>query len=115
MTLAACKRPCANCPWRRDARPGEFATERYQLLAASAQDMSVVIFTCHKSPDGGELACAGFLARGADHNFAVRMAYYRGDLERRERDGGEDLYDDYREMAEANGVEPGDPSLRGCR
>lgn len=115
MTFAACKRPCANCPWRRDARPGEFTTERYRLLAASARDMSSVLFACHKTPNGKEATCAGFLERGADHNLSVRLAYSRGDLERRDRSGGEDLYDDYREMAEANGVAPDDPALEHCR
>lgn len=113
--LLAQKRPCANCPWRTDVLPGEFTPERYRKLAASAYDLSPVIFACHKSPTGGEVACAGFLERGADHNIAVRLAYAFGRLELIDRSGGLHLHDDYRAMAIANGVAPDDPALEPCR
>ena len=111
--LPARSRPCANCPWRLDVAPGEFPAERYRALAASAEDMSRVIFTCHKSAEI-DVACAGFLARGADHNLSIRLAYM-GRLERRDRSGGLALHADYRAMAIADGVAPDDPALRGCR
>ncbi len=59
--------------------------------------------------------CAGFLSRGADHNLTVRLAYARGDLVQLERSGDLPLYEDYRAMAVANGVECDDPSLSSCR
>lgn len=106
--------PCAACPWRKDVAPGEFRAERYRKLAASAYDRSFVIFACHKSKEGGEIACAGFLERGADHNLAVRLAYM-GRLEFKDRSGGLELHEDYRALAVANGVEPDDPALAPCR
>ncbi len=110
------KKPCTECPWRTDVAPGRFPPERFATLAASAYDMSHVIFACHKSPDGREFACAGFLMRGAGHNLACRMAGANKRLDRREiSDGGHPLFDNYREMAEANGVLPSDPALRDCR
>lgn len=113
--LPAQKRPCANCPWRTDAPPGEFPVERYRRLAASAYDGSVVLFACHKSLDGGEVTCAGFLERGALHNMAVRLAYATGRLEHLDRGGGHRLHASYKAMAIANGVPPDDPALQPCR
>lgn len=113
--LRSRRRPCENCPWRKDARPGEFSAERYRALAASAYDLSEVLFACHKSLDGREVTCAGFLARGADHNLAVRFAYLRRGLEPIDRSDGLDLYEGFRELAIANGVEPDDPALGPCR
>lgn len=113
--LRARVRPCDNCPWRKDAPPGEFPAERYRRLAASAYDLSSVLFACHKSLDGREVTCAGFLARGADHNLAVRLSYSTGRLEGIDRSGGADLYEDYRALAIANGVDSDDPALGPCR
>lgn len=107
-------RPCAECPWRRDAL-GQFTPERFIALAHTAYDMSMVQFACHKSPEGGEFACAGFLERGADHNLAVRLCYISGAYERLDRSGGVDLVDDYREMAIRMGIPACHPALRPCR
>lgn len=113
--LTAPNRPCGNCPWRRDVAPGEFSAERYKVLAASAYDLSPVIFQCHKSTDEKPVACAGFLSRGANHNLSVRLAYSTGRLEPKDRSGGYDLYPNFRSLAVANGVAASDPCLRECR
>lgn len=115
VPLLACARPCANCPWRTDAAPGEFAADKYRELAATARDMATAVFTCHKTPTGRERVCAGFLERGADHNLAVRLAYSGKRLEFTDRSGGLDLHPNYRAMAEANGVDPSDPELWDVR
>ena len=110
------KRPCSECPWRRDVEPGQFPAERFVALARTAYDMARHTFACHKSPEGREFACAGFLARGAEHNLSVRLALMGRDLARdHDYSGGLDLVDGYREMAERNGVDPEDPALGPCR
>jgi hypothetical protein len=108
-------RPCKNCPWRLDATPGEFPIERYRQLASTAEDMSRVIFQCHKTSDEEPVACAGFLARGSLHNLSVRMAMISGQLDPRGRDGGLDLHPNYRSMAVAQGIPADDPSLARVR
>lgn len=109
-------KPCANCPWRLDAPVGEFEVERYRALARSAEDMSPVVFQCHKTADGTDVACAGFLASGARHNQAVRMAMILGEIDpRHDFSGGEALHPNYRSMAIAQGVDRDDPALAGCR
>lgn len=113
--LTTHKRPCSDCPWRRDAPVGHFPPDAFQRLAASAYDMERTIFQCHDTKDDKPVVCAGFLERGADHNLTVRLAYMAGDIAPLDRSGNLDLYDDYKEMAIANGVDPDDPLLRRCR
>lgn len=109
-------KPCAECPWRRDVRPGRFPPERFAALAASAYDMNNMIFTCHKTSVDKPLACAGFLLRGAVHNFSIRMALAQRELDLAGvSDAGLPLFDCYRDMAVANGVDPDDPVLKPCR
>ncbi len=109
------RKPCPDCPWRRDARIGEFPAEAYRHSAETAYDMAMEKFGCHQSGSEKPATCAGFLLRGADHNLGVRMAVIYGDLDLREVSSDVELYDSYREMAEANGVDPDDPVLRPCR
>lgn len=110
------KKPCSECPWRRDVPTGNFSADRYRSLAGTAVDMSGSIFACHKTVEGKDAACAGFLLRGANHNLALRLAYYRGDIAPGDvTDGGYKLFDNYRQMAVANGVPENDPALHHCR
>ncbi|MFI6469902.1 DUF6283 family protein [Streptomyces sp. NPDC050516] len=99
------------CPWLRDAPAGAFPAEAYRLSAPTAYDLSTHIFACHSSGADQPQACAGFLLRGAGDNLAVRM--WGVDLS--EVTSEEELYDSYREMAIANGVDPDDPAIRPCR
>jgi hypothetical protein len=113
--MKAQARPCANCPWRRDVAPGEFPAERFRILAYTSEDMSPVVFTCHKSTEHDPIACAGFLTNGAAHNMSVRVALAYDQLELRDRSGGLKLHPNYRSMAVANGVAPDDRALASIR
>ncbi len=92
MTASACplprvNRPCDECPWRVDARPGRFSEERWTaLLETSADprlgsaDMRAPMFACHKTVEGRDRACAGWLAvEGAGH-VGIRLAVFTGRL-----------------------------------
>lgn len=114
MTLSNPPKPCQECPWRTDVEPGRFEVERFESLAKTAYDMSMTLFQCHKTRDDRPLVCAGFLLRGAYHNMTARLALSRGELGSVE-DGGYPLFEDYRAMAIANGVDPDDPVLQPCR
>lgn len=117
-------RPCSNCPWRLDAPPGEFPACRYESLTATAGrpgkevGFSAPIFACHRSRDGEEFACAGWLATvGYDH-LGMRLAVAMGRLEPAAFEPGPDwppLYATYADLAVANGVDPDDEVLRRCR
>ncbi len=110
------KEPCEECPWRKDSPIGAFPAEAYRFSANTAYDMARSTFACHMNGKQKPATCAGFLMNGSFHNMAVRMhmmegLYNYGDTS----DGGLELYESYRAMAEANGVDPADPVLDKCR
>lgn len=110
------RKPCSDCPWRKDAKIGEFPVEAYQHSARTAYDMAQETFACHQSGTDKPATCAGFLLRGAAHNLSVRLGLMEGKIDLHEvSDDGIDLYDSYRDMAIANGVDPDDERLKPCR
>lgn len=109
-----CSRPCAQCPWRTDVPTGVFPAEAFRISANTAEDMSVHTFGCHMTTTDRSSTCAGFLISGADHNLAVRMGRATGTIPL-DVESPFPLYANYREMAEANGVDHDDPALASCR
>ncbi len=110
-----CTSPCPECPWRRE-NAGSFPAEAFRLSAHTAYDTSDRTFACHMAGTEKSTVCAGFLLRGAVHNLTVRFRIMTGHLDpNKVSDGGADLFDNYREMAEANGVPADDPALKNCR
>lgn len=107
--------PCKRCPWRRDAPVGAFPPDVFRSSARTAYDQATHRFGCHASQNGKPLTCAGFLLRGAAHNIAVRMDLSRHGIDYSGVHSPVELYDSYREMAIANGVDPDDPALARCR
>jgi hypothetical protein len=107
------RKPCKTCPWRKDA-VGEFPAEAFRISAHTSYDMSDRTFGCHSNGPNKPATCAGFLLRGSDHNLAVRLGRFKGKFQD-VSDNGLDLFDSYREMAEANGVDSTDPVLKQCR
>lgn len=108
------RKPCGGCPWRRD-QAGSFPAEAFKHSAPTAYDMSDRVFSCHESGLNKPATCAGFLLRGADHSLAIRLRRMKGLIADDVTDGGNDLFENYREMAVANGVDPADPVLASCR
>lgn len=109
------RKPCPTCPWRVDA-VGEFPAEAFRHSANTAYDMSGKEFACHASGSEKPATCAGYLLRGSRHNMTTRMKAIGGKYDFSSiSDGGVELFDNYREMAEANGVPSNDPALRACR
>jgi hypothetical protein len=113
--LPHAKKPCAECPWRLDAQPGQFPACRYDALRATAgrpgaeAPLGAPIFACHKTVEGREIACAGWLAVvGRDH-LGVRLAVATGRLDPAAVAPADDwpqLYPTYEDMARANGASP---------
>lgn len=120
VTVEGCKsgtyrrRPCAQCPWRKDA-VGVFPAEAFVHSANTAYDMSEHMFGCHDSGTSKPAACAGFLLHGAHHNLAVRLQRVLGRIRDDVTAGGVDLHQSYKEMAIANGVDRSDSHLLACR
>jgi len=109
------RKPCDTCPWRVDA-VGEFPAEAFRHSANTAYDMGTHTFACHSSGAEKPAMCAGFLLNGSLHNMAVRLKLMGGKIDLDQvSDGGIELFESYREMAEANGVDADDPILHECR
>lgn len=110
------RKPCASCPWRKDAPIGAFPAEAFRHSAATAYDGAFNTFACHESGAEKPATCAGFLLRNARNNIGVRLglSYDRLTLDD-VTDAGVELYDSYEAMAVANGVDPLDPVLDQCR
>lgn len=107
------REPCPECPWVV-ANAGSFPPEAFRHSAATAYDMSTHVFACHESGVNGGHTCAGFLLRGAEDNLAVRIGRSKGHYRDDVVEGDRPLFDSYREMAVANGVDPADPVLAPC-
>jgi Family of unknown function (DUF6283) len=106
--------PCANCLWRRDSPPGGFAPGRYEALRATAgrpgaeAGLGAPIFACHKSTEGRDRACAGWLAVVGIEHLGVRLAVAMGRLPAEVLQAAEswpELFGSYDELAERNRVE----------
>lgn len=80
------RRPCAECPWRRDTPTGQFSADRYAALANTSGApgaeafLDAPMFACHKTAEGQEQACAGWLAVAGVHHLGVRLAVATGRL-----------------------------------
>lgn len=102
------KRPCPNCPWVKSTPPGEFSKERYELLRSTSPDSSgehpgfgSPMFACHKSPEGKDYVCAGWMASvGRDHvGVRVAVAFGKVDAAALEpQPGWPELFTDYETM-----------------
>lgn len=109
------KTPCRPCPWVIQ-NAGMFPAKAFEHSARTAYDMSTHLFSCHESGVDKAKICAGFLLRGADHNLGIRMAilnnkYHIDEVKVDDRE----LFDSYKDMAIANGVDEDHPALTPCR
>ena len=77
--------------------------------------MSMIQFACHKTQEGKEVVCAGFLLKGATHNLGVRLAISQERYNPELVSSEVVLFESYVEMAVFNGVDPEDPILESCR
>lgn len=106
------RKPCATCPWRVDAPVGRFPAQAFRESASTAYDAAFNTFACHESGTEKPATCAGFLLRNSANNIGVRLAHIDP---RTITAGNVELYESYRAMAVANGVDPADPVLARCR
>jgi len=100
--------PCAECPWRLDTPPGQFPARRYEQLANTSgapgaeASLGAPLFACHKTAEGREQACAGWLAVAGRDHLGVRLAVATGRLPAEALDpaaGWPALFVSYTEMA----------------
>jgi hypothetical protein len=110
------KKPCPECPWSTLTPPGQFSAERYRELRKTTgqngfgAEYNAPMFACHKSLEGQDLPCAGWLAAvGGDMNPMVRIAIAQGRLPRSALQPGPDwppLFETYEEMEATQAAKP---------
>ena len=96
---------CDECPWRKDVPVGRFPPSRYRALRRTVEQGFGPVFACHKTPEGRDSACVGYLLRDGMNNFRVRLAVIRGEVKPARLRAAGPLYENFEEMARANGVE----------
>jgi hypothetical protein len=115
------RRPCVECPWRHDTPPGQFDADRYTALAdttgtpGAEAHLFAPMFACHKSSEGAEQVCAGWLAAVGYYHLGVRLAVATGRLDPRVLHPAPDwppLFDTYQEMATTKHEPPSRPTRR---
>lgn len=72
--------PCVRCPFSKATPPGQFPLERYELLrntiGAPGREVPFggPMFACHKTAEGKEQPCTGWLATFGEYHIGVRVA-----------------------------------------
>ena len=104
------RHPCTECPWRKDTPPGQFTAERYEALQATSEQrpgdepgLDSPMFACHRTAEGREQACAGWLAAVGHRHLGVRLAVMQQRLPvhvLEPQPGWPTLFETYAEMAE---------------
>tara|TARA_Y100000588_G_scaffold99838_1_gene108464 strand:- start:2273 stop:2581 length:309 start_codon:yes stop_codon:yes gene_type:complete len=89
------KRPCANCPFRKDSLKGWLGAERMESILNQRR------FACHKTLHNGvknRKQCAGhMLIKGKDNEF-VELAHRMGMVEEMDLSGEELIFATEREL-----------------
>jgi hypothetical protein len=115
------REPCATCPWRKDA-VGEFPAEAFLHSADTGTDGAhfnsdaMHTFACHESGSERPATCAGYILRGADAiSWRIARAFGKFDPSKVLHDTGVALFDNYYDMAVANGVSSDNPKILKCK
>lgn len=118
----AVRKPCNNCPWRRDAEPGYWDPDHFRDIWSNCQDDGLSVMLCHKATalpeaERGDLVCQGWARVMGYEAIGVRIAVLSGRLDpaevcNRGTVDGPELYDSFEEMLEANGIEIPDRNKR---
>jgi hypothetical protein len=106
-------KPCASCPWRREASADgipNFNMALAEKLAGTCPDhqgmgpdVGASMFACHQSNQGEEFACAGWLAQVGERHPMVRLAVLSGRLDPKALEPGKEwpeLHENYQEVLE---------------
>lgn len=101
------RKTCDECPWRKDVPVGRFPPERFIQLRRTVKQGFNPLFACHKTFEGRDETCVGYLLVDGDNNWMVRFAASQGHIDRDQLEASGPLYDSFEQMARANGVKPG--------
>ena len=105
------RRPCNNCPWRKDAPREHWAPDHLTTIFRTCQDDGNHIMLCHKAnalPKArrGRLVCQGWVRVLGFHAIGVRLAAMAGRVTKQEVEdkSGPALFRSFAAMLHANRV-----------
>ena len=103
------RQPCDNCPWRKSTDPHtqipNYRVEMAENLAHTCRDDGMAVMACHKTTEGKELACVGFVLQVGVESIGVRLRFFGGDSPDNYEVGDADLYNTFEEMHEAHEID----------
>jgi len=100
-----CKKPCNNCPYRKDAPLQHWDKFEYEKLLKQENDYFGSVYGCHKNNGS---TCIGWLMKQNENNFpsiALRLSLSTNKVSREYLDSlnsPSELYKDVHEMIKAN-------------
>lgn len=107
------RKPCANCPWRKDAPRQHWAPDHFESIALNCRDDGMHVMLCHKAkriPAGDRSApvCQGWIRVLGFEAIGVRIAAFTGriTLEEVEDQNPPELFASFEEMLDANDITP---------
>lgn len=107
------RKPCNNCPWRKDAPRRHWHPDHFTSIWVNCQDDGVNIMNCHKAAESApaiarKLVCQGWVRVMKLDAIGVRFALMRDLVTIEEMNDADvpDLFQTFREMLVANGVKP---------
>ena len=74
MGINCKKKPCANCPYRKDAPLALWSVEEFERLLDTENDVIGSVFGCHKKDD---TICTGWLVKQIERDFPSNMMRMR--------------------------------------
>ena len=106
------KRPCENCPFKREAPRGVWTADHYTMLQGLCEKhtspSNMGTFACHDTRPEGTHACAGWVLWQQEHCFpslGIRLAMSLGHCTARDieaLDHEVEIFTDVDELAEVN-------------
>lgn len=100
-------KPCKSCPWRIGNTPDtipNFKADLSAKLSQTCRDDGLQIMACHKSREGREIPCAGFVLQVGPESIGLRFAVRRGAVNPDEYETDAPLHATFEAMHRAQGV-----------
>lgn len=99
-------RPCANCPWRKDAPVNYWHPDHFRSIATTCRNDGLHMMQCHKTTKETLRICAGWAAVEGFDAIGLRIAALFGRYDPASLDTkGLELYESFDEMLEANNID----------
>jgi hypothetical protein len=100
------RRPCANCPWRKDAPRNYWDPTHFTDIWNNCQDDGARVMGCHKSTETKHVPCQGWIRVMGFDAIGVRILVMTDKVTMAEVEDtkGPELFKTFAEMLKANKI-----------